>query len=174
MKVILIGGQAGSGKNTVADIMKKHLEAKGKQVVTLGNGDAVREYAKKYFNLEDYKTEEGRRIMIGITDMMYDLFPHYYDMKTLDRIKNSKDTDVAIIFDWRYECTYKYFEKNPFIDLHAVYVKRPMLGKEAFRNDKSEREEVLRPFIDYTFYNTSGLDVLATCVESYLNANLED
>lgn len=171
-KVILIGGKAGSGKNTVANLMKEHLEAKGKKVLILGNGDKVREYAKKYFNLVDYKaSSEGRRIMLGITDMMYDLYPNYYDKITEKTIMEANDVDVFIITDWRYACTYEYLQQNDFLELTAIYLKREgkyKYTKEITQN-KSETGVELRPYVDYFIYNNNAtLDTLRQCVVQYL------
>ena len=156
-QVVLIGGKAGSGKNTVGSMMRDILESHGKEVLMLGNGDTVREYAKKYFKLDNYKTEQGRQIMIGITDMMYDLYPHYYEYKTYAKLLEQqflrKKVDYLIITDWRYPCTYEFFVEE--FKVHTLYLHRQGYHRysQSITKDKSETPEVLKPYVQKDFFN---------------------
>lgn len=157
-KVVLIGGRAGSGKNTVGNMMRDILEAHQKEVLVLGNGDTVREYAKKYFDLEDYKNDEGRVIMLGITNMMYDLYPNYYEYRTYAKLLehqyvNNKKVDYLIITDWRFPCTYEFFKKE--FDVETIYLHRQAHHRysKKFTEDVSELPETLAPFVQKEFYN---------------------
>lgn len=173
MKMILVGGQAGSGKNTVGEMVAEYCHDKGLSTITLGNADAVRKYALKYFNLMDYKTDEGRRVMTGLSEMMYELYPNYWEKQSLETIRNREDKyeksfDVAIITDWRYPMTYEFF-KDMF-NVNTLYVKRmnPNNYAEDVTQNRAEREETLRKYIDYTLYNFDTLDSLQRGVNQYL------
>lgn len=170
-RIILIGGRAGSGKNTVAEMIKSHLATKNNKAMIVGNGDKVREYARKYFKLADYKGDsEGRKIMIGITDMMYDLYPNYFEKATEEIIEANSDIDTFIVCDWRYPCTHEYF-KNKGYKVHSMYLKRGNYYNYSneVTKDKSEQEATLRPLVDYTMYNqTMTLAKLRQCVDTYV------
>ena len=156
-RIILIGGKSGSGKNTIAEFMKTYLENKHKKkVLILGNGDKVREYAKTYFKLENYKADDnGRRIMQGITNMLYDLDPNYFEKVTHDTIYTT-DYDVYLIIDWRYASTYTYF-KNSAYKVNTIYLTRksPYNYGEQVTKDKSEQLEGIKPYIQQYVHNES-------------------
>lgn len=159
MQVVLIGGRAGSGKNTVGNMIKDVLEAHNKEVLILGNGDKVREYAKKYFKLDDYKKDDnGRRIMIGITDMLYDITPNYFEYQTMLQVFShqyaiKKEVDYLIITDWRYPCTYEFFKKE--YPVHTLYLHRQGYHRysKQITGDKSEMPETLKPYVHKEFFN---------------------
>ena len=49
MRVILIGGKARSGKDTLADLLIETLEKQGKKVCKIQVGQYSKYYAMKYF-----------------------------------------------------------------------------------------------------------------------------
>lgn len=156
-RIILIGGKSGSGKNTIAEYMKNYLENKHhKKVLILGNGDKVREYAKTYFKVANYKADDnGRIIMQGITNMLYDLDPYYFEKITHDTIFKT-DYDVYLIIDWRYASTYTYFKGSAY-KVNTLYLTRksPYNYGEQVTKDKSEQMESLKPCIQYYIHNES-------------------
>lgn len=173
MKLILIGGKSGSGKNLVGQIMSEYFKEKGLSVMTLGNADSVKAYALKYFNLVNYKTEEGRKIMMGLSEMMYDLVPNYWERQTLSHIhlmedKYDKDFDVVIITDWRYPMTFEFF--HDLFEVSTLYIKRenPNTYSDEIQKNRAEQEETLKSYIDHTIYNSGTLEELKQKVINYL------
>lgn len=177
MEIILVGGKANSGKNLVGEMIKEYCDLSNKNCLVLGNGDKVREYAKKYFKLDDYKTEEGRRIMLGLTDMMYDLTPFYYEHQTEVAIAKHKSTlpkgetlDVVVITDWRLPCTYDYFENQHYVKgIHSIYLQRNnIINYGEYNTSHLESKEPLKDYIDYTVYNLGTKGDLRDTILAYL------
>ena len=103
MKVILISGKAGHGKDTVAQIMKEELESKGKRVLIIKFGDPVKWFAREYYHWNGEKDEFGRDLLqyIGTTMMRrYDKF--YWGRFISEFIAANHDFDIALIPDWRF------------------------------------------------------------------------
>lgn len=152
MKVILVNGRAGSGKTTFATLLQSELQSKGYKVSIIGNADTVRDYAKKYFKLNDYRTENGRRIMIGITEMFYDQDNYYFEHETWKKACEN-DCDYLIVHDWRYENTYNYFKIKKCDVVGVRLLRRGIRYTSEIEKDRSENLNTLKDCIDYTIDN---------------------
>ena len=60
MKVILISGKAGHGKDAFATFLKEKLEAAEKTVLIIKFGDAVKWLAQKFLGWDGNKDDKGR------------------------------------------------------------------------------------------------------------------
>lgn len=108
-KVFLLHARAQSGKNTCANIMKEYYETQGKRVIIIAFADYVKFTLEKYYNITDFKSEEGRsRIQHYATDQIRDGYKKTFWAELvanyLDAIQ--ADFDIAIIPDWRFENEY--------------------------------------------------------------------
>ena len=63
MKVILISGKAQHGKDTLAGMLKNHLEDKSYRVLIAHYGDLVKYVCEKFFNWDGNKDEAGRTLL---------------------------------------------------------------------------------------------------------------
>ena len=63
MKVICISGKARHGKDTLAGILKTHLEDQGNKVLIAHFGDLVKYICEKFFDWNGQKDEEGRTLL---------------------------------------------------------------------------------------------------------------
>ena len=63
MQIILIGGKARSGKDTIADIIIKDLEEKGKKVCRIQVGQYIKYYATKYFGWDGREETKPRDLL---------------------------------------------------------------------------------------------------------------
>ena len=79
MKVVLVTGMSGSGKDTLAELLALYLDDKNLNVWIQHNADPVKYMANVYFDVDNYKTNEGKRIMMGITDLMYSTDAFYFE-----------------------------------------------------------------------------------------------
>lgn len=122
MKVVLVTGMSGSGKDTLAELLSLYLDDKNLNVWIQHNADPVKYMANVYFDVDNYKTDEGKRIMMGITDLMYSTDAYYFEKINMKKVP--KDTDVLIIPDWRYLNTRYYFEGKEEDEVYTVMVRR--------------------------------------------------
>lgn len=118
MKIIMISGKAGSGKDTIANFFKDELIASNKRVLVMHFADLVKYYATQYFNWDGEKNEAGRSLLQEIgTTVMRGRYPEYWAEiigKFIDAytIPEHSFFDYILIPDWRfineYEVVYDY------------------------------------------------------------------
>ena len=79
MKIYLISGKSGSGKDTFANYSKNFLEKQGKKVLIIHFADLVKYYSKQYYNWNGEKDEAGRTLLQQLgTDKMRSINPNYW------------------------------------------------------------------------------------------------
>ena len=66
MQVILIGGKARSGKDTLADFLTENLEKQGKKVCKIQVGQYIKYYAMKYFGWNGEEETKPRDLLIEL------------------------------------------------------------------------------------------------------------
>lgn len=125
MKVILISGKAGHGKDTAAQLMKDELEARGEKVLTIKFGDPVKWFAREYYNWDDKKDVKGRSLLQYIgTEMMRTYDKYYWGRIVSEFIAANKDFTYALIPDWRF-----YSEKEIILadnkKCYTIRIERP-------------------------------------------------
>lgn len=106
MKVFLISGKAGHGKDTFAGMLQKELEALGGKVLMPHFADLVKFYAQKYLNWNGEKDETGRQLLQAIGNNSFrQSFPSYWaeiTAKCVNVMGEYFGFDYAIIPDTRY------------------------------------------------------------------------
>lgn len=106
MKTIIISGKSGSGKDTLANIMREKLESTGKRCVTIHFADLVKHYLTDYYGWNGEKDEAGRTLLQTLgTDKVRALIPEYWAeavAKFLAVAAHFNDFDVAFIPDARF------------------------------------------------------------------------
>jgi len=135
MKIIMISGKAGHGKDTAAKLMKKILEQKNKKVLIIHFADLVKHYAHDYYNWDGSKNIDGRALLQKIgTEMMRTYYPEYWAEIVGKFIKIagiSKDFDYCIIPDWRFKNEFStIYELNTGIN--KIY--RIRINRENYKN----------------------------------------
>nr|DAJ02143.1 MAG TPA: hypothetical protein [Caudoviricetes sp.] len=143
MKVVLITGRSGSGKDTLAELLSLYLDDKDLKVWIQHNADPVKYMAQTYFNVTNYKTDIGKQIMMGITDLMYSTDAYYFEKLSMKKVP--KDTDVLIIPDWRYLNTKYYFEGRDD-EVYTIMVKR--VNVKEYTGDVRHKEEKLLSMLE--------------------------
>lgn len=113
MKVILISGKSGSGKDTLANFLEEQYKKRNKKVLIIHFADMVKEFAKLYYNWDGVKDEKGRTLLQHLgTDTIRATYPNYWAElvgKFLNAVKD--DFDVALIPDLRFLNEYKIVKK---------------------------------------------------------------
>lgn len=104
MEILILSGKSGSGKDTLANIMREKLETAGCKCITLHYADLVKYYAKQYYNWNEIKDEAGRSLLQNIgTEKVRTKYPDYWATaigQFLAAIPN--DFDCAFIPDARF------------------------------------------------------------------------
>lgn len=106
MKVILISGKAGHGKDTLALMLQERLEAKREKVLRPHFADLVKYYAAQYLNWDGNKDAAGRQILQDVGNNSFrQMDPDYWARITAECVRVMGDYfgfTYAIIADNRY------------------------------------------------------------------------
>lgn len=165
MKVILICGQARSGKNELANYLRKYLNRDEKdnfvsKTLIRGNAQSVKDKAVRDFKWNGVKDAEGRQLLIDITNEGYAKDIHFWEKETfLEAVLHkefvNKNCEYLIIPDWRYSQTVDYFNKVAE-EVITMRVTRPNLEKGTHSDHSSEND--FRNFeVDYEVINDKDL-----------------
>ena len=179
MKCIIISGKAGSGKDMTAHFMREKLEEKGKRVITIHYGDAVKWVIKDYFNWSGNKDEEGRKLLQTIgTDVVRAKHPDFWVKVVADLLSAFEAADlfdIALIPDARFEN-----EINVVIDSLpdsiTVRIERANEDGTPWVNTTLTEEQRKHPSetsldkysFDYIIHNDEGLETLKESAISVL------
>ena len=110
MRIWLISGKAGHGKDEVGKMLVKKLQANDKKVVVAHFADLVKEYARLYWNWDGNKNEDGRALLQYIgTTLMRTYNDQYWGRiigEFLDAVAEQELFTDAIIPDWRFISEY--------------------------------------------------------------------
>lgn len=177
MKIIMISGKSGHGKDTVAQMMKKNLEAKNKRVLIVHFADLVKHYAHDYYGWQGQKDEEGRALLQKIgTEMMRKYYPTYWAEiigKFIAVAGYWNEFDYCIIPDWRFknEFTTVYLHNSKINKTYRLRVNRenyrnPAMTDEQFNHiSETELDDT-----DFDWIIENNGDLLA--LEAYTNMAL--
>lgn len=117
MKILMISGKSGSGKDELGVQLKKTLLTENKSVLTIHFGDAVKFFLKEYYHWDGKKDEHGRKMLqlLG-TEIMRKNYPTYWAELVAKFVNATKTNwDYVIIPDWRFVNelqTMRYFNKD--------------------------------------------------------------
>lgn len=143
MKIILISGNTGSGKDTIA----KYINEKVSNSYIIHNAFAVKEIAQKIFKIHpDDKSIRGRYVTDNLTKIGYASEPYFWEKISYGNflLKNkcmNLEEVVLIIPDFRMMNTFKYYEDNSNNEIITI----KLIGEN---NRSSKAEEVQSNFDD--------------------------
>lgn len=176
---IIISGKAGSGKDTVAQFMKKELEKHGKRVLVIHYGDAVKWVLRDFFNWDGKKDAVGRTLlqMVG-TDIVRARHPNFWTGIVVGLIQAFEPTsnfDVAIIPDARFPNEVDISLEN-LKNCVSVRIERtnedgtpwinPILTEDQRKHPSETSLDVFA--FDYIVHNDEGLDTLRESAQTLL------
>lgn len=169
-KTILISGRSGVGKDTFANELAKQLEDKGYNCLILHNADPAK-FILEAEGITNYKTPEGKKAIMDVTNFCYGLDPYYFENYMEERLKQFQEqydekVEFLIIPDWRYVSTFIYHMFTAF----TIFLTRPEtsydLGKIAKQKEQKLLSEI-EPFV-HTKLELKGLDQLKNQVGDYI------
>lgn len=109
LKIIMISGKAESGKDFIAQKVKKYLEQRNHSVLTIHFGDKLKFICEKYFNWDGKKDEKGRTLLQTVgTNKIRSLDKDYFVNDVLGILKlYNNNWDYVLIPDLRFINEYK-------------------------------------------------------------------
>lgn len=178
MKILMISGKSGSGKDAIAFLLKEKLTKQNCKIITIHFADLVKYYAVQYFNWDGEKNEEGRALLqrVGTTIM------RGYDEDYWARIVSEflaaidQDYDYALIPDWRFINEYEVMaEYNKYIVTIRVnrydengnpYINPNFTPEQIAHISENQLDEFC---FDYIVENKGDLTMLEEAVETILH-----
>ena len=163
MKVIMISGKAGHGKDTVAQLMKEQLEQQGEKVLIIKFGDAVKWFAREYYGYTGIKDTKERALLQYIgTEMMRAYDEYYWGRIVSEFIAANKDFTYALIPDWRF-----YTEREAILaankKCYTLRIERPNFINPNMTEEQLKHiseTELDNYCFDYIIYNSGDLSDL--------------
>lgn len=168
MKILMINGRKGSGKDTLADLIMCYLIKQGIKVGKISNAEYVKTIATAMYGWNGEKYAKGRKLLIDITNAGYNYEYHFFERITYEKALKSS-LDVLIIPDWRYQSTHRYLCEKEQGNVHTIRVSRKDITKDndSLDNDISETGLDKFPFDTYVF-NNGSIDELDRKIEPLL------
>lgn len=172
--VITMSGKFGSGKDTVAELLKEEFSKKDVNVFVLAYADYLKSLCARNFGFDGNK-EEKRFILQNFGDFMRLTDPNFFVStvwRTIDTLKNN--VDVFIITDCRYENEMRPYPWRLSYPIFNLYVDRQV-------EDSNDRKHVSESMannpdnylFDYKIDNNATLEEtkneVALFVERVLN-----
>lgn len=155
MKVILISGKAGHGKDTLAGFLKKEMEKDGKRVLITHYADLLKYICKTFLDWDGKKNESGRRLLQVVgTDVVRRLYPDFWVDFIISVLQIFQDRwDYVLIPDARFPNEITKIRKQ----FDCTHIKVIRHACESALTDDQRRhasETALDDFCpDYTFDN---------------------
>lgn len=173
MKIYLICGKARSGKDTIANIMKKKLEKNGSKVCEIGITRTLKGYVKDYFGWDGKDETKPRTLLQEMgQDILMDMPDFHIKRLSEDIGVLSKYFDTFIVPDVRMVHEIEYMRKN-YSDVVAIGVVKegyvsPLTVEQS--NHITERDLDNYKDFDYQIINSS-LEKLEKDVEDIIGGN---
>ena len=173
MRIYLLCGKARSGKNTIADIMKKKLEKNGSKVCEVAVMRTLKGYLKDYFGWGGKEETKPRTLLQEMgQDILMDM-PNFHIDRLYEDIKVlSKYFDTFIVPDVRMVHEIEYMRKN-FSDVVVIGVVKegyisPLTQEQS--NHITERDLDNYKDFDYEIINSS-IDKLEIDVDNIIGGS---
>jgi len=122
--VILISGKAGSGKTTVANMLKTRLDGfEGITTFRYSLASPIKFMAKAYFGWDGEKDDRGRKLLqdVGKVGREYDIniwVRHL--LQQMDKQAGLLPFNFVVVDDWRFENESKYLTSNPLLEVVTI------------------------------------------------------
>lgn len=174
MRVILISGRAGSGKDTAAKIMKSCFEQNYDDVLITHYADLLKYICRDYFDWDGNKDEYGRTLLQHIgTDVVRKKKPDFWVDFIADILDFFHDYwDVVIIPDVRFPNEITRLQKRGYLTTH-LHILRPSYTNTLTKAQKSHESENAMSNIKSQFCieNSGDLNELKEKITNWVKEN---
>lgn len=167
MKVVIINGSGGSGKDTFVELAKKHYD----EVYNVSTVDLVKYYAKK-MGWNNGKTQKDRLFLQQLKEIWeeYNEGTTKYVLNVIEGIEAERNELEPIVFVHCREPWHIEFLKNTFLK-HGYLVKTLLILKKETTetwDNSSDNETVLKYNYDDVISNNDTLEVLEKKAMMYI------
>ena len=164
MKIILIGGQANSGKDSTAEFIDEYYRSRGLDVVNIQIAFYIKMYAKEIAKWDGDNETKPRQLLQDLgTELIRKQIDEYFFIKRIiqDIDIYSRYFDIITISDGRLPEEFASI-KLAYPETVTVHVTRPGYVSRLTKNQKTHVTEALVDTIeyDYDIVNDGTLDDL--------------
>lgn len=139
MKIFLISGKAGSGKNEAAKIIKRNLE---KSIIT-SFSKYIKLFAVEMTNWDGDENNKPRTFLQEMGDTLRSIDENFLTKRLMDDMKvYEKYYNNVIITDARLLNEIRYFLNNGSYEVITIRINSPYSKRELNTNEKSHMTEV--------------------------------
>lgn len=172
MRVVMISGKAGSGKDTTAKLMKEKLEARGYRVLITHFADPVKFVCQNFFGWDGNKDKFGRSLLqyVGTEGVRskYEDFWVEFVMKVLSCFPNQYD--YVLIPDARFpneiQRTIDFFPGSVHIRIERPsYISA--LSEEQLAHSSETALDYVEP--DTFIHNSGSIEDLSDVIDGWLD-----
>ena len=174
MKVILVSGKAQHGKDTVAGLLRKELEAAGHKVLVTHYADLLKYICKTFFGWDGKKDEAGRHILQYVgTDVVRKVRPDLWVDFIREILEIFPDEwDYVIVPDTRFPNEVTNM-KREFHATHLRVVRDNFVSPLTAEQQAHPSETALdNAAPDCWIHNSGSLDDLRLAVQAFVKENL--
>lgn len=170
-RIIEISGHAGSGKDTIGNLMKAYLEEDGKRVLLTHFAGLLKYICVMYFGWNGEKDESGRTLLQHVgTDVVRKKNKNFWVNFLIQLLRFFPDEwDVVIIPDLRFPNELKRMLTAGFDTIH-IHVDRPLThnGLTDEQQEHSSETSMDSETPDYWIMNDGSLDDLSEKVRAII------
>lgn len=177
-KIIIVGGKARHGKNTICDDIKEYANLKGLSYINLAYADYIKNYAMKISNWDGKEATKPRELLqqLGTNIIRAKYGSDFFIKMLINDLKVYKHFfDIITISDARFEDEIEYIKKE-FHDVKSVLVQRKNFDNGLTKEQQNHPTETgldnYKKF-DYTIKNNGTLEDLKTKVYDMLRREYE-
>lgn len=177
MKVILISGHAGHGKDTVAIILQEQLQVNDENKVLITHyADLLKYICTTFFDWDGKKNREGRTLLQHVGTYVREKEPNFWVDFVADLLCFFDDRwDFVIIPDTRFQNEINRLKERGIDTVHLRVVRPNFVSYLTTEQQKHPSETSLddtEP--DYCIINSGDLDTLKSKITEYITGVLYD
>ena len=153
MKIILIGGQANSGKDTTAEFIDDYYRSRGLDVVNIQIAYYIKMYAKEIAKWDGDNETKPRQLLQDLgTELIRKQIDEYFFIKRIiqDIDVYSRYFDIITISDGRLPEEFASI-KLAYPETVTIHVTRPGYVSRLTKDQKAHITETLVDSIDYDY-----------------------